>query len=97
MLDVRVEAAVGVGVRGVVPRCVGGRRRVPPPWCGDASAFMVWEDTSSFAGIAAVDDVLVDGELLEMMAWRARDLFDRRVVNGQLAGLARAKVVTRCD
>jgi hypothetical protein len=37
-------------------------------------------DTCSFAGasgvgsIAAVDDVLVDGERLEMMAWRARDL-----------------------
>ena len=94
--DIRVEAAVGRGVRGVVPRCVGGRRRVPPAWCGDASAFMVWEDTSSFAGIAAGDDVLVDGELLEMMAWRARDVFDRRAVNRQLAGLTRAKVVTQC-
>ena len=102
--DVRGEAAVGRGAQGAVPRCVSGRRRVPPAWCGDASAFMAWEDTSSFAGtadrvgsIAAVDDVLVDGEHLELMAWRARDLFERRTVNRQLAGLARAKVVTRCE
>ena len=58
---------------------------------------MVWDDTSSFAGIAAGDDILVDGELLEMMAWRARDVFDRRAVNRQLVELTRAKVVTRCE
>jgi Plasmid pRiA4b ORF-3-like protein len=101
--DVRVDAVVGRGVRGVVPRCVSGRRRVPPPWCADAPAFMAWEDTWSpvaadrVGSLAAVDDMLVDGEQVEMMAWRARDLFDRRTVNRQLAGLARAKVVTRCE
>ena len=90
VLDVRVEAA-GRGVRGVVPRCVDGRRRVPPAWCRDASAFMVWEDTSSWAGIAAVADVLVDGEQVEMTAWRARDVFDRRAVNRQLVELTRGR------
>ena len=95
--DVRVDAATSKGAQNMVPRCVDGRRRVPPAWCRDASAFMAWEDTSSFAGTTAVDDPLVDGEQVEMMAWRARDVFDRRAVNRQLAGLARAKVVTRCE
>jgi hypothetical protein len=101
--DIRVEAVRRHDTRETVPRCVGGRRAVPPAWCRDALAFMAWEDTYTSIGVPDVVDPIADvgvlgvGEDVEMMAWWARDLFDRRAVNRRLAGLARAKVVTRCE
>jgi hypothetical protein len=83
-----------------VPCCVDGRRRVPPAWCRDAREFMAWEDTYNPVRVTDTVDPIADvgvlgvGEDLEMMAWRARDVFDRRAVNCRLAGLAGAEVVT---
>ena len=98
--DIRVDTLRRHDTRETVPRCVGGRRAVPPAWCRDALAFMAWEDTYTPIGVTDTVDPLADagvlgvGEHVEMMAWDARDVFDRRAVNRQLAGLARAKVVT---
>jgi Plasmid pRiA4b ORF-3-like protein len=98
--DIRVEAVRRHATRETVPRCVGGRRAVPPAWCRDALAFMAWEDTYTPVGVTDTVDPLADagvlgvGEHVEMMAWWVRDVFDRRAVNCRLAGLAGAEVVT---
>jgi hypothetical protein len=100
--DVRVELILPFDAGRVYPRCVGGRRRVPPEDCGGPWAFLEMRERYSLVTIAERLSALAErrlkigyeafvdehsNEVRELQRWLEIDRFDRRVVNRDLAEL----------
>ena len=97
VIDLRVESVAGETACAV--RCVSGRRRGPPEWCGGPGGFRAWEDSHSVLefiecvtevrdGIDA-DGVPVDPQdaverLRTLARWMVRERFDNADVNRRL-------------
>jgi hypothetical protein len=101
--DVRVEQVLPIEGGRLYPRCIGGRRQVPPEDCGGAWAFLELREQYSLVTIAARLSSLAEcrlrmgygefvdehyDEVRELQRWLEIDRFDRRAVNRHLAELA---------
>ncbi|MBV9172110.1 MAG: plasmid pRiA4b ORF-3 family protein [Chloroflexi bacterium] len=101
--DMRVEQILPLEAGRIYPRCVGGRRRVPPEDCGGPLAFLELRERYSLVTIAErlsalAERRLVKGydgfvddhydEVRELQRWLEIDRFDRPSVNRHLAELA---------
>jgi len=106
--DVRVEQLLPLELGRLYPRCVGGRRRVPPEDCGGPWAFLELRQRNSVLNIAdrlyelAKCRLAVGAEafvhdyyedVLQMQRWLEIDRFDRRGANRRLAALSVASTV----
>ena len=105
--DVRVELLLPFEPGQRYPRCIGGRRRVPPEDCGGPWAFLELRQHYSLLGIAdrlhelAMRRLDIGGEafvhdhyenVLQLLRWLEIDRFDRRATNRRLAELGVAPV-----
>jgi hypothetical protein len=101
--DVRLEQILSVEAGRVYPRCVGGRRRVPPEDCGGRWAFLELRERCSLVTIAERLRALAErrlnmgyeafvddyaADVQLLLDWLEIDRFDRRAVNRHLAELA---------
>ncbi len=105
--DVRVELLLPFEPGQRYPRCIGGRRRVPPEDCGGPWAFLELRQRYSLLNIAdrlfelaklRLDiggEAFVDDhyeDVLQLLRWLEIDRFDRRATNRRLAERAVAHV-----
>jgi hypothetical protein len=105
--DVRVELLLPFEPVQRYPRCIGGRRRVPPEDCGGPWAFLELRQRYSLLNIAdrlfelAKLRLDIGGEafvhdhyedVLQLLRRLEIDRFDRRATNRRLAELAVARV-----
>jgi len=105
--DVRVEQLPPLEPGQQYPRCIGGRRRVPPEDCGRPWAFLELRQRYSLLNIAdrlyalAKHRLAIGGEafvhdhyaeVMQLLGWLEIDRFDRRTANRRLAELGVAQV-----
>lgn len=106
--DVRVEQLLRLEPGRLYPRCVGGRRRVPPEDCGGPWAFLELRQRYCLLNIAdrlyelAKRRLDISGEafvhdyyedVLQLQRWLEIDRCDRREVNRRLTELTVASTV----
>jgi hypothetical protein len=105
--DVRVEQILPLEAGRVYPRCIGGRRRVPPEDCGGPCAFLELRERNSLLHIADRLYALSERRLAmgytafvhdheedvwHLLDWLEIDRFDRRAANRRLAEVGVALV-----
>jgi hypothetical protein len=105
--DVRVEHILPLEAGRIYPRCIGGRRRVPPEDCGGPWAFLELRETHSLVTIAERLSALAElrlamgydafvhdheDDVWQLLEWLEIDRFDRRAANRRLAELMIASV-----
>jgi hypothetical protein len=107
--DVRVEQILPLDAGHIYPRCVGGRRQVPPEDCGGPWAFLELRERYSLVTIAERLSPLAERRLemgsgafvddheedvWQLLDWLEIDRFDRRAVNRRLAEVAVAQTAS---
>ena len=105
--DVRVELLLPFEPGQRYPRCIGGRRRVPPEGCGGPWTFLELRQRYSLLNIAdrlfELAKLRLDmgseafvhdhhEDVLQLLRWLEIDRFDRRATNRRLTELAVAYV-----
>ena len=103
----RVEQILLLKAGRAYPRCVGGRRRVPPEDCGGPWAFLELRERYSLLTLAERLSALAECRLAvgceafvhdqyedvqQLLEWLEIDRFDRRAANRRLARVAVAQV-----
>jgi hypothetical protein len=107
--DVRVEQILRLEAGRVYPRCIGGRRRIPPEDCGGPWAFLELRERHSLVTITerlcALAKRRLDmgyeafaddyaADVQQLLDWLDIDRFDRGAVNRRLAEVAAAQVAS---
>jgi hypothetical protein len=107
--DVRLEQILLLKAGRAYPRCIGGRRRVPPEDCGGPWAFLELRERYSLLTIADRLSALAARRLAmgyeaflhdhsedvrQLLEWLEIDRFDRRAANRRLAEVAVAQLAS---